>query len=65
MDACWGLLLHPGLQYFLENSLSHLYWKLYVEKNKAVISSFLMLSSVVYKYDQSNEHEISLQVLRE
>lgn len=60
-----GVIVASWSAIFLENSLSHLYWKLYVEKNKAVISSFLMLSSVVYKYDQSNEHEISLQVLRE
>lgn len=60
-----GVIVASWSAMFLENSLSHLYWKLYVEKNKAVISSFLMLSSVVYKYDQSNEHEISLQVLRE
>lgn len=54
---------------FLENSLSNLCWKLYEGKkkkaNKAVISSFLMLGNVVYKYDQSNEHVISLQVLRD
>lgn len=60
-----GVIIASQSAIFLESSLSHLYWKLYVEKTKAVISSFLMLSSVVYKYDQSNEHEISLQVLRE
>lgn len=49
---------------YLENSLSNLCCKLYVEKNQSS-SYFLMLSNVVYRYDQSNEHAISLQVLRE
>lgn len=65
VGACWRLLFHPGLQYFWK-ILSQIFvrncmWK----KPKAVISSFLVVSNVVYKYDQSNEHAISLQVLRE
>lgn len=51
---------------FLENSLSNLCWKLCVKKTQSSYFFFSdVLSNVVYKYDQSSEHAISLQVLRE